>query len=327
MTSETTLLEILIPAYKRPDSLVRALESVVMQVEKFSLYSDVKITVADDKSPIFDRERFLEFKRGNELVKIEIEVNESNLGMSENIFRMVDKSQAEFCTILTDDDWIQPDALEAITLVLKMVRQQSSVGGVYTPRYSYREDGELNSIACRRFDSLNLIGGNSLDAIKYCHDGFVLTGLVFRRRYFSRKQWLDNIENAYFPVINFGHMLSCYQFLYLNVNWFHHTVLNECHWERWGKDDSERNRRKYRDYMYSLSLVADIPKTKGLVLFNRLLSIYYEYVNYKNQLKVQRGRLSSMEKLLFTLPLTRRRAPFLVALVVDFLSSIPQARA
>ena len=160
-------------------------------------------------------------------------------------------------------------------------------GGLYTPRYSYLESGKLNSIACRRFDGLMVIGANPGDAIRYCHDGFILTGLVFRQSYFSGKEWKDNIENAYFPLINFGFMLETYRFLYLDRNWFYHTVLNFCHWEAWGADSIEQNKRLYRDYIDAIAILSENLVKKSGYSFLKLKYLYYESLAYKRQLEVQ----------------------------------------
>lgn len=288
------LLDVLIPAYQRTKGLLTAINSVVDQVNDYNLEHEVLITVRDDHSPGFRPEEFLNYFQ-NSRATVKINSNEENLGMSKNIYTMVESSTAEFCMVLTDDDWMQEKSLLELVCILRCLKDVVSMGGLYTPRYSYLENGDLNSIVCKRSDHPMVMGGNISEALKYCHDGFILTGLIFRKTSFSRDAWLSNIENAYFPVINFGFMLEKFKFLYLDRNWFSHTVLNVCFWDRWGATSSEQNKRLYRDYLDAIAAVSQgsTPIRSNYLL--KLKQFYYEYENYSRQMDSQKKKIRQMD--------------------------------
>jgi len=248
------LLEFLIPAYKRPDGVRLAAGSIATQILEFGLEEEVSIRIVDDASPNSSTSQIVESL--NELVeRVEVSKNVFNKGMSKNIFDMVSSSRAEFCTVLTDDDWLQPECLPEIVQVLKELHTRYEVGGLFTPRYSYLEDGSLHCVACRPFLGDRVVKASPLNAVRYCEHGFILTGFIFRARLMAKPAWQASIENAYFPIINFGIMLLENDVLFLNRNWFHHTVLNKCHWESWGADESAQRSRLFRDYLKAVRIV------------------------------------------------------------------------
>ena len=63
---------------------------------------------------------------------------------------MVSSSSGIFCTVLTDDDWLQPGVLLDILNHLEMLVEFPNIAGIFT-RYSYLEDGNLHCIACPPF--------------------------------------------------------------------------------------------------------------------------------------------------------------------------------
>jgi len=206
--------------------------------------------------------------------------------MSLNIFDMVASSTSEFCTILTDDDWLFSGALPEIIGYLDQFADGSDVGGIFTPRYSYLEDGSLNCVVCQPFKTDNLLSPGPVNSLKYCHNGFILTGFIFRPSLMARAEWRENIHNSFFPVINFGAILRTHPILFVNRNWFQHTVLNICHWEAWGDGPMEQRRRLYADYMDAIAFMAQ-RSSRGAGSFLALLAIFvFEIDNYLSQILV-----------------------------------------
>jgi glycosyltransferase involved in cell wall biosynthesis len=293
-TNKLTTLEFLIPSYKRPHTVIQAVESVAKQIEELKLSERVKITIVDDCSPNLDVDEiinaiyafssFVSFKQ-----------NDVNKGMSLNIRDMVANSNADFCTILTDDDRLQPNSLEQIIKTLDSLdelKNNNVVGSFFVPRYSYLEDLSLHCIVCNPFVKNTLITPSPTNSIKYLYNGFILTGLFFQPKLINFQLWDDNIENSFFPVIYFADLLLNYNCLYVNENWFIHTVLNECHWDSWGNTEQKRLSRLYKDYMQAISISSEksLSKTSGILSIVSVL--IEEFRCYVDQIKSTLPQLS-----------------------------------
>jgi hypothetical protein len=281
--SRQCLLEFLIPAYKRFDGAINAAQSVARQISAHSFDKLVTIRIVDDASPGFSSvamaEALSEWKD-----YVQIEANPSNKGMSLNIYDMVSSSAAKFCTILTDDDWLFTDALPEIVACLNSVAGCPDVGGIFTPRYSYLEDGSLHCVVCRPYKRDKLLHPGPVNSLRYCHNGFILTGFIFRPSLMAKEEWLENIQNSFFPVINFWGILRSYSLLFVDRNWFQHTVLNICHWEAWGDGPRQQRRRLYSDYVDAIAFMSkrsvsepgSIPRLAAISAF--------ETINYARQI-------------------------------------------
>jgi glycosyltransferase involved in cell wall biosynthesis len=248
-------LEFLIPTYKRFGGALVAANSITSQVLEHKTVDKVSVRVVDDGSPGFSVSSF----RQGLLCSggyVTVEANSKNKGMSQNIFDMVVSSRSKFCTILTDDDWLMPGKLLNILAHLDQIADDPTIGGIFTPRFSYLEDGSLHGISCKFSEQDQLLSPGPLNSLRYSRNGFILTGFIFRPGIAAVNDWSLNIHNGYFPIINFGIILSRYSLLYVNQNWFHHAVLNHCHWESWGKDKKAQTKRLYRDYMSTVSYLA-----------------------------------------------------------------------
>lgn len=306
------LIEFLIPAYKRFDGVVAAALSIAEQVLTNRYEDIVRITVVDDASPGFDREKLID-SLGDLAGLVRIDANEFNKGMSQNIFDMVDSSQAEFCTILTDDDWLFEGKLLEIVDYLRSIESNKEIGGLFTPRYSYLETGELHCVVCRPCKKDYLIKAGPIQAVKYCSNGFILTGFIFRPGYFAKQEWSENIENGYFPVINFGFMLSQYSLLFVDRNWFHHTVLNQCHWESWGTDQLSQEKRLHRDYLDAITFIAKNFSRKA-TLRVRIGLYWYEWLNYS--IHLSSVNLRFLDNINHVSIYTRKREVFFFTILV-----------
>ena len=277
------MLEFLIPAYKRFDGAVKAAVSVASQVQENSLVGVVVVRIVDDASPGFSAEHLAEMLREFNDV-ITFSVNEINKGMSLNIYDMVATSSSQFCTILTDDDWLFPGCLVEIIDYLEQIADRSGVGGLFTPRYSYTEDGSLHCVVCQPCKCDKLLAPGPVNALRHCRNGFILTGFIFRPRVFASDAWKQNIQNSYFTIINFWGIMSSYSILFVNRNWFQHTVLNYCHWDSWGKSASERKRRLYTDYMDAVAFISEKSTASSGSIFRKLVVFYFEVVEYVRQM-------------------------------------------
>jgi glycosyltransferase involved in cell wall biosynthesis len=259
--SQSKTLEFLIPSYKRPDTVIKAIQSVAFQVEELELSDRVQITVVDDCSPNITELEMLEaisqFRHFVIFTK-----NDTNKGMSLNIRDMVANSSSTFCTVLTDDDRLQPNSLGEMIQTLDELN--GDIGSFFVPRYCYTEDqSSIRWIGCDAFDKDTIIKPSPLSSLQYLYNGFVLTGLFFNPKLINFKLWDENIENGFFPVIYFADLLMNYECLFINRNWFVHTILNECHWDSWGATEQARISRLYKDYMRAVTISAQIALSRA----------------------------------------------------------------
>lgn len=245
-------LTFLIPVYKRTRSSLEALKSVSHQINNSH---QVYIHVQDDGTPGLD---FNGFKKSILSIYPQTLVtqNSSNLGMSANILDMVKACKSDFCTVLTDDDQLCEGALG---LMLEQLTQVSmawpDTTSLFVPRYSYNESGSLISVSCFNGTRPMPILSSPKTAIKYCANGYILTGLIFQTQAINTGEWEKHIDNAFFPVIYFGNLLLEGDSFYLDAEWFRHTVMNHCHWDSWGSSDEEQQIRLCRDYLDSIDIV------------------------------------------------------------------------
>ena len=284
MTQQSKTLEFLIPSYKRPQSFVRAVLSVASQVEELNLGDRVKVTVVDDCSPNIDLAETIEtispFSRF-----VSVRQNASNKGMSLNIRDMVAESVADFCTVLTDDDLLQKDSLKQIIETIdNLDKAQSTVGSFFVPRYSYLEDGSLHCIVCNPFSEDTKITPGALSSLRYLENGFILTGLFFNPKFINFEIWEQHIENSFFPVIYFADLLLNHECLFINKNWFVHTVNNECHWDSWGKTEQQRLLRLYSDYMKAVALSSEKSLSRESGILPTINLLKQEFLCYKHQM-------------------------------------------
>ncbi|WNC86869.1 glycosyltransferase [Thermosynechococcus sp. QKsg1] len=326
-------LEFLIPSYKRPQTLVRAIQSITTQVKQFELADKVSIVVVDDCTPNFSCDDIR--KQINILPEIvDIRTNTYNKGMSLNIRDMVFESSADFACILTDDDYLQPNILiDIINFIDNLTSYENNtnvqIGSFFVPRYSYLEDGSLHCVVCKPFEQDTLIPRGTINSIRYLHNGFILTGLFFKPKLINFSLWNENIENAFFPLIYFFDLLLKYDCFFINRNWFVHTVLNRCHWEAWGTTDYQRKIRLYTDYMKAITICTNI----SIDYDKRTTSTYIHYLkkifilieetkNYRNQIKsVIRSGLSLVD-IKGVNDLTKQRLTFRLAVVISYIDLI-----
>ena len=310
-----SFLEFIIPCYKRQQSALRAVRSVAEQIVQYSLDDIVSIRAIDDASPDLDRHSFRKNLNPCNHSWIEICINETNKGMSKNIFDSVKSSNSTFCTILTDDDALQPAILASLVSYLKAIDRNPSIAGLITPRYSYLENGTFQHVSCLLQSPQKILSSGAISSVRYAHLGFILTGFIFRPSCIDYEHWSDHIDNGFFPIINLSAILFSYDILYLHKNWFRHTVFNTCHWSSWGSTTIEQNTRLYHDYLAAIDVSCRYASTVSTVsLF--LKSIYAS--------KAYLAELSTVEipiRLMFhnIEPRIYRSVPFVVCILPSLL--------
>ncbi|MDH4199245.1 MAG: glycosyltransferase family 2 protein [Spirochaetia bacterium] len=285
------LLTICIATYKRPKKLQYCIDSVVEQIEKYALSDCIDIYVANDASPDDTVSVLNAYVSLNYFITVS---REKNLGMSMNYKNMLSdiSKKSDYQLIITDDDYLQPDILGEIVGFLQ--EQQKIANGapiIWTPRYSYTEDDKLHCIVCNPFNESSFVKPSVVNAAKYMNNGFVLSGLILKSEYIDYEFWEQYRENAFFPMIFFGDLLLKGGAYYWNKNIVHHTVLNECHWDRWGKNDVIIYLRLFSDGVNAYSVMGEsIRSSPGkiqfyLFSFRNIKQAIYSLI-YSNELKV-----------------------------------------
>ena len=261
------LLTICIPTYKRPITLRRCIISVVEQIQRYGLEVQVQVYVTNDASPDNTAQILDEFKPLNYFTYVN---RENNLGMSANIKSMLEEALLEsiFQLIITDDDYLQPDTLDLVVKYLECQHAKNpDVSLIWTPRYSYTEDGKLHVVVCRSFQEDTLIPPSTKNAGRYMFNGFVLSGLILKSEDIDFFLWHGNLENAFFPVIFSGELMMRKPSLFWDLNLVHHTVLNVCHWEDWGRSEAEINLRLFVDFINSYAVIGRRIKSSLQTIF------------------------------------------------------------
>lgn len=117
--SETPILTIAIPTYKRPDTLAFAIDSVINQVES----SDVEVLVVDNSPELNDstHKKMLQYSDP----RIAYYKNSENIGMTGNWNRLFELAQGSWVVMLHDDDALLPIFLSNIKRLLKIYGNKS----------------------------------------------------------------------------------------------------------------------------------------------------------------------------------------------------------
>ncbi len=295
-------IEFLIPTYCRLDGSIEAVHSILDQLDLLPPGVSLSIRLQDDASPGLSDDDF--YRRTQHLPAVVSRMkNKANLGMSANIKSLLASSKADFCTVLTDDDKLHANVLGEIASELLALRQADgrfAAAALFVPRYSYLEDGSLYCIVCDPCLDDQIITPSLTSAMIYADNGFVLTGLFLRPQKINYSLWDSKLENAFFPVIYLGDILLNEPVAYRNRNWFIHTVLNLCHWDRWGKTNQQRQARLCHDYLEALAVLREqsqhrYPSSSGkeyrqfskaiTTAYRRQVNGYAQYLDLKSMLR------------------------------------------
>lgn len=139
---DNPLVSVIIPTYKRPDILERAVDSVKNQT-----YSNVEIIVVDDANDPKVRQVFQNDER------VILLVNEENKGGCYSRNRGLKASKGEYINFLDDDDILYPEKIERqVELFLKNPNEVQNLGFVTC----HTNDGRTGEIIAKK----NTLRGN-----------------------------------------------------------------------------------------------------------------------------------------------------------------------
>lgn len=256
------LLEFLVPAYNR-ESVERTIDSILLQILELVDPSMVGVSLVDDAGENFN---VMELQRNDwkRVENLRVRRNPSNLGMSRNLLTMVRSSEAEFVFVLTDDDYLEEEALRHC---LSVLQSDSLHSGYLTPRIGWDDDGKICVVQGQLSSRKRRIVGTSRSAsVRYANQGHILSGLILRRSAINLAHWEKFVDNAYFPIAIITDILRGNTMLYEPKSLVHHTVYNETHWHRWGDTKLEVAARLYIDYA---EVIINAGRSQGEGLWSR----------------------------------------------------------
>ena len=136
------LVSVVIPTYKRPDMIVRAVNSVLNQT-----YENIEIFVVDDNSPLsFEREAtqkvMKQYDSNSNVTYLQHDVNKNGSAARNTGWRC---SKGKYITYLDDDDEISPRKIETQVACLEALDE--SWGACYTAYHTLMLDGTIQRSA------------------------------------------------------------------------------------------------------------------------------------------------------------------------------------
>ena len=236
-------LSILIPTYRRPKQLGRALSSIFDSHSEGDL-SRVQVIVGEDGSgsPWDEEYNSLWQQFGSRCMVFR---NDHNLGMAENLLSLARHAQGPYSMILTDDDMMIPGALPEVLILVERAGVFGA-GVIALPRLRVGEDGVQQGRSATVFRS-GRVRPSAMKALRLTPRAHILTGLVLRTDLIVDPCWSWAINNAYFPMAIQYYAVRKGGALFSTRETVYHTVDNETHWHRWGANRSEQARRLYCD--------------------------------------------------------------------------------
>ena len=225
-TSDRPLLSVVIPTYKRAKDLDRAIGSVLSERGDY-----FEVVVGDDGSPddtpqvvaahSHDR-RFRAYR------------NDTNLGMQENVLKVVREARGDYVFILTDDDLMQPGAL---TKVARATRSHPEAAYLLSPLATVDERTGAVADVHRTF-AVDTVTAPGIETIsRVAGSAWVLSRQVLKRDCIDWDTWERFRANIFFPIIVAGRLLLQYPACYLADFLVKHTWFNAVHWGAFGPNE------------------------------------------------------------------------------------------
>lgn len=104
-----TILSICIPNYNRPKQLAQNLSAIAKQAKP-----GVEIVIVDDHSPDRVEGIISSFRKEHPYIKLIYKRNRQNLGFDENVLKVINNAQGEYCWLLSNDDQILPGGIARV---------------------------------------------------------------------------------------------------------------------------------------------------------------------------------------------------------------------
>ena len=152
---------VVIPTYKRPEGLVRAVDSALSQT-----YEDLIVVVVDDGGGLPD------LHPDPRLITVSLSRNSATLGLVRNVG--IDLADSEFIAFLDDDNvWMSDHVATAVAAL----HDDPTLAAVYTSVRRLRPDGSELDVLAEPFNRVklreyNYVDANSIVVRRSAHVGF-----------------------------------------------------------------------------------------------------------------------------------------------------------
>ena len=195
-----------------PDRVKRCIESVLSQA-----YTDLELVISDNASDDETPETLREYAREDR--RVTVAVNPVNIGLHENMNRVVDLSRGTLFRWISADDWLEPQALSEGVRMLERHAEAVGVTSGFTihtpgvaPRYEqYAGEFPSSPDAGRRFERMLWFlhaGDAKYDPVYglYRREELMRSGRI---RPNERTDWLLSAEMALRgPIVHISDLLA-----------------------------------------------------------------------------------------------------------------------
>lgn len=220
------LLTVVIATYKRAENFDRAIRSVLDQPGDFW-----ELLLGDDGSPDHTPEIMARYVDDS---RVHHYRNEVNLGMQANLLKIVREAKGRYVFILTDDDYMLPNALEKT----KQLIDKNPDAGYFLshlPTVDERSGKIVNWHMT--FDKTTRIEPSLQNMAQSVGSAWVLSRQVLRYDLIDWATWEKFRMNIFFPIIAAGRLLLKAPMVYLAEPLVMHTQFNEVFWHKFGRDE------------------------------------------------------------------------------------------
>jgi len=211
-------LSIIIPTYNRARLLERCLHSVLA-----CQLGDIEILVSDNASPDDTQDVLQTFRDP----RLHFSRNKTNLGFEANMLKLLRSAAGEWIFCLTDDDFLLPNALERLLMIIKC---HPDIGVILSNFQVVDQDGNYLN-ASHYYDK----------TVQFSPGMEALSRMVWAAHVFSRitvrRKWLDIVGTerhlaTMYPQMYFvGAILKEHHGFFLNECLVAHTTGNQVFWE------------------------------------------------------------------------------------------------
>ena len=318
MSSQQSLITVVIATYKRAEHLDRAIRSVLSQPGDFW-----ELLIGDDGSPDHTPEIIARYKDDP---RVRHYRNTVNLGMQDNLLRIVRESRGRYVFILTDDDYMLPDALEKT----KVLIEKYPDAGYFLSHLPTVDERSGKIVHWHKtFEQDTFVEPSIQSMAEIAGSAWVLSRQVLRYDLIDWATWEKFKMNIFFPLIAAGRMLLKAPMAYLAEPLVMHTQFNEVFWEKFGRNELEIQFNLDRDayrcmraILHDYEPTSEVQRTIDRWEFDNLKTYLYRMDKGFYDLIRADGVRAATTKLLQTHPLNRQQKQELVL----FIFKIPNVR-
>ncbi len=318
------LISVVIPTYRRPDHLARAIGSVLAEPGDY-----FELVVGDDASPDDTPVVVARFAKDSRLRHFR---NEKNLGLQANVHKTVRAAVGAYIFILTDDDYLVSGALAKIKAAIV---DAPDVGYLLSDLATVDERTGKIIDFYRALPTPMLVPASLHNMATSVRAAWVLSRQVLKRECIDWVTWDKFAQNIFFPIIVAGRLMMQAPFAYLTEPLVMHTQFNEVFWHRFGPNELEIQFNLDADaYRCMRAILWDYPITpetqKVITQWERGCFLTYLYRPYKGFYDYMRtnGVRQALLRLRSVYPLDGRQkwALFVFALKLPYLRAAVIAR-